>query len=68
MLPAMGHYQSTCLRRDIEKLRDKAKFSENQNPKPYHEGAHARPRDAYLLEMHYKMHACEVHTYEDIRP
>jgi hypothetical protein len=47
----------------------KPKFSENQNPKHHHEGAHARPRDAYLLEMHAcNMHACEVHTYEGIRP
>jgi hypothetical protein len=57
------------LRRDIGKFRDKTKFSENQNPKPHHEGAHARPRDAYLLEMHVcKIHACEVHTYKSIRP
>jgi hypothetical protein len=54
---------------DIGKLRDKTKFSENQKPKPHHEGAHARPRDAYLLEMHAcKIYACEVHTYEGIRP
>jgi hypothetical protein len=32
----------------IGKLRDKTKFSENQNPKPHHEGAH---------------HAHETHTY-----
>jgi hypothetical protein len=41
------------------------KLRENQNHKPHHEGAYARPRDAYLLEMHAcKMHACEVHAHE----
>jgi hypothetical protein len=64
MPPSTTPY-ATELRRDIGKLRDKTKFSENQNPKPHHEGAHARPRDAYLLEMHAcKMYACEVHTHE----
>ena len=47
----------------------KLNFLKIKNPKPHHEGAYARPRDAYLLEMHAcKMHACEVHTYEGIRP
>jgi hypothetical protein len=60
---------SPIVRREIGKLRDKTKFSENQKPKPHHEGAHARPRDAYLLEIHAcKIRACEIHTYEGIRP
>ena len=49
----------------IIKLRDKTKFLKTKITKPTHEGAHARPRDACLLEMHAcKMYACEVHAYE----
>jgi hypothetical protein len=45
-----GTARGLKLRREIGKLRDKTKFSENQNPNPHHEGAYARPRDMYLRD------------------